>query len=249
MESTKSTREVRVGERPDACWQRDRSKSMAATCTAAARRDTATAAAMARTATTVASSSTALTTGNGTGGSPRWGRRRAASSATRSTSCPPWRRNAPTPSAEVTRKSWIERWRNVCFSVIVCDVGPPQTASRESRGSSWPGSGRIGSSWCCWASRWHWSAGPWTMPAQRACKVRHRGATGADKRSVCSLPGFTLPTSFTSFSCLPLPSVSLQMDSFWAEGQHPPAVPGLGFISTHLHTVLLPILSPGCSPS
>lgn len=185
MGSTKSTREVRVGERPDACWQRDRSRSMAVSRTATAGRDTAATAAMARTATTVATSRTALTAGNETGGSPPWGRRRAASSATRPTSCPPWRRSAPTPSAEVTRQSWKERWRNVCFSMIVCDVGPPQTALRESRGSSWPGWGRIGSSWCCWASRWRWSAGLWTMPAQRACKVRHQ-------RNVCSLPGFTL---------------------------------------------------------
>lgn len=188
MGSTKSTREVRVGERPDACWQRDRSRNMAATRTATARRGTATAAAaaMARMATTVATS-TLLITGNGTGGSPPWRQRRPVSSATRLTSCPPWRRNAPTPSAEVTRNSWKERWRNVCFSMIVCDVGLLQTALRESRGSSWPDWEKIGSSSCCWASPWRWSAGRWTTPAQRACKVRHQGVRGANNGTVHGL--------------------------------------------------------------
>lgn len=204
MGSTKSTREVRVGERPDACWQRDRSRNMAVTVrTATARRGTATAVAMARTATMVATS-TLLTTGNGTDGSPPWRRRRPKSSATRPTSCPPWRRNAPTPSAEVTRNSWNERWRNVCFSMIVCDAGLLQTALRESRGSSWPGWGKIGSSWCCWASPWRWSAGRWTTPVQRACKVRHRGVSGANNRTVRYLPGLTLwPLSHPVPVCQP----------------------------------------------
>lgn len=116
MGSTKSTREVRVGERPDACWQRNTSRNMAATRTATVRPGTATAAAMARTDTTVATS-TPLTTANGTGGSPPWQRRPPVSSVTRLTLSPLWRRNAPTPSAEVTRNSLKERWRNVCVLV------------------------------------------------------------------------------------------------------------------------------------
>lgn len=39
------------------------------------------------------------------------------------------------------------------------------------------------------------------------------------------------------------------MDSWGAEGEHPPAVSGLGFLSPDVHPVLLPLLSPGCSSS
>lgn len=39
------------------------------------------------------------------------------------------------------------------------------------------------------------------------------------------------------------------MDSRGVEGEHPPAVPGLGFISPDVHPVLLPLLSPGFSSS
>lgn len=108
MASTKSTREVQADERPRGCWQRDRSRSTAPTRTATARCDMDTATvAMVRTG-AMAVTSTALTTGKGTGVSPPWGQRRPTSNKLKLILCPPWRRNAPTPSAEVNCNSLKE---------------------------------------------------------------------------------------------------------------------------------------------
>lgn len=67
----------------------------------------------------------------------------------------------------------------------------------------------------CWASQWRWSAGQWTMPARRACKVRLQNPQciadaikgkkqqEEDRSDICYLlsPTFT----FCSLSCF-LPS-------------------------------------------
>lgn len=123
MASTKSTREVQADERPHGCWQRDRSRNTAPTHTATARCDMDTATvAMVRTD-AMAVTSTALTTGRGTGVSPLWGQRRPMSNKLKPILCPPWRRNAPTPNAEVNCNSLMERWSNLCFCLTVwCSV-------------------------------------------------------------------------------------------------------------------------------
>lgn len=99
MGSTKSTKEVPGDGRPHACWPRDRSRNMAAILVAMGGRtmDMATV----KTDTTV-DTSTAIAAGNGTGISSTWRKRLLMSREPNSILCPPWRRNAPTPSAEVS---------------------------------------------------------------------------------------------------------------------------------------------------
>lgn len=106
MASTKSTREVQADERPHGCWQRDRSRNTAPTHTATGRCDMDTATVATVRTDAMAVTSTALTTGRGTGVSPPWGQRRPMSNKLKPILCPPWRRNAPTPSAEVNCNSF-----------------------------------------------------------------------------------------------------------------------------------------------
>lgn len=118
MGSTRSTKEVLPDGRPHACWQRDRSRNMAAVRTFMGGRSKSTPAmATVRTDTTV-STSTAPIAGNRTGASPTWRQNPPMSNKLKPTLYCPWRRSVLTTSAEVSCQK-NRRWQQVIrFSFV-----------------------------------------------------------------------------------------------------------------------------------